>query len=180
MQLYICRHGETEWSLSGKHTGKTDLPLTPNGRAQAAILRKRLQAIEFEKIFTSPKKRALETCEGMGAVVEPLLAEWDYGDYEGQTRQQIGPGWDLFTQGAPGGESPDQVAQRADEFLKMATQYKGKILVFSHGHFSKVLTARFLKQPPEMGKLLSLNVASLSILGHDRGGPVILLWNLEF
>lgn len=177
MELYLYRHGETEWSLSGRHTGKTDIPLTPNGRRQAALLRKGLQGIHFEKIFTSPRKRALETCEGMGAIVDLRLAEWDYGDYEGQTRQQIGPRWDLFTQGAPGGESPQQVVKRVDDFLKMIAQYKGKVAIFSHGHFLKVLMARFLKQPPKMAKLFSLAVASVSILGYDRGEPIIFLWN---
>lgn len=177
MQLYLCRHGETEWALSGKHTGRTDISLTEQGIRQAAALRKRLQPIHFDAVFTSPRQRAVSTCEGMHAIADPNLVEWDYGDYEGLTSAEIGPAWDLFTQGAPGGESPLQVAKRADAFLFKVKQYQGKIAVFSHGHFLRMLAARFLGLAPEMGNLFVVSVASLSILGFEKGRPAIILWN---
>ena len=177
MELYLCRHGETEWTVSGKHTGKTDLPLTAEGERQAAALRERLRGIHIDAVFTSPRKRAKSTCEGMHAVADPLLVEWDYGDYEGLTSAEIGPAWDLFTQGAPGGETPLQVAGRADQFLKTVSRYKGKVAIFSHGHFLRMLAARFLGLAPEMGNLFVLSVASLSILGFEKGRPAIILWN---
>jgi probable phosphoglycerate mutase len=133
--------------------------------------------VKFEKVFTSPLKRAKETAEGMGAEADPLLMEWDYGEYEGLTREEIPKGWDLFRDGAPGGESPQEVAGRADAFLKKIAALQGNVLLFSHGHFLKALTARFLQQNVEMGKHFTLSVASMSILGYERGEPVILLWN---
>lgn len=180
MQLYLCRHGETEWSLSGQHTSKTDLPLTEKGRKEALLLKKRLLDVPFEKIFTSPSKRARETCEGMGALQDPNLEEWDYGEYEGWTSEEIhqkNKSWNLFVDGAPGGESPKEVAVRADLFLKSISQYKARVAVFSHGHFLRVLAARFLGLNPEMGNVFLVSVGSVSILGYDRGQPVIMLWN---
>ncbi len=177
MKLYLCRHGETEWSLSGQHTGKSDLPLTAKGRDEARRLRERLKGVHFERVFTSPLQRAQETCEGMGAIVEPLLSEWDYGDYEGLKREEIPADWELFRDGAPNGESPEQVAKRADEFLKKVAGLKGNGILFSHGHFLRVLAARFLGEDVELGKHLALSVASVSILGYDRKEPVIILWN---
>lgn len=180
MELYLCRHGETEWSRSGKHTGKADVPLTETGKKQALLLRKRLQGVSFEAVLTSPRKRAVDTCEGLGASPEPLLAEWDYGDFEGLTTVQIlatHPDWDLFTQGTPGGESPEQIGKRADQLLQKLAPYRGKIALFSHGHFLRVLAARYLGLPVHDARLFLLSVSSLSILGHERATPAIALWN---
>jgi probable phosphoglycerate mutase len=178
--LYLCRHGETEWSLSGQHTGTTDIPLTEKGREQSRLLQQRLQGVRFEKVFSSPRKRALATCEGLEVTIDPHLAEWNYGDYEGLTSKEISakkPGWNLFKDGAPNGETPEQVRHRADEFLKRISQYKGNIAVFSHGHFLRVLAARFLGLEVDAAKLFLLSVGSCSILGHEREQPVITLWN---
>ena len=128
-QIYLCRHGETEWTLSGQHTGTTDIPLTERGKAQALLLQKRLQKVRFEKVFTSPRKRALATSEDLHAVIDPNLAEWDYGDYEGLTTQEIhqkNPKWNLFTDGAPNGESPAQIGKRADLVLRTLSHTKEK------------------------------------------------------
>ncbi len=179
-KLYLCRHGETEWTLSGQHTGKTDIPLTEKGKRQAIHLRKQIEKISFDAIFCSPKKRALETCGPLKHIIEPQIVEWDYGNYEGKTSEEIhrnDPKWDIFQDGAPSGETIQEVAQRADAFLKRADAYFGNVAVFSHGHFLRVLTARFLGLDPEMGKLFLLSVSSLSILGQDREQPVIILWN---
>lgn len=177
LKLYLCRHGETEWTISGQHTSVTDLSLTKKGQTQAAALHQSLKGILFDAIFSSPRKRCLETCQNLHPKIEPLLAEWDYGQYEGKTSKEIGSGWDLFTQGAPGGETPSDVAKRADLFLEKLTAYSGNVAIFSHGHFLRVLAARFLQQTPAFGKHLSLSVASISILGYEKGGPVICLWN---
>lgn len=180
MELYLCRHGETAWTVSGQHTGVTDIPLTEKGLAQAAALRKRLEKVHFEKVFTSPKKRAMATCEGMHAIVEPLAVECNYGDYEGLTTKEIrekNPTWNLFKDGTPNGESLQELGQRADKLLEKLSQYHGKVALFSHGHFLRALTARYLKLDPEYAKLFLLSVASLSILSHERGNPAIALWN---
>lgn len=179
-QLYLCRHGETEWTLSGQHTGKTDKPLTENGKVQAASLRKRIEKIPFTAVFSSPMKRSTETCSPMQHAVDADLSEWNYGDYEGLTSAQIHklqPGWDLFKDGAPHGESPQEIARRADRFLKKVLDVHGNVAVFSHGHFLRVLAARYLGLEPKMGGLFVISVASLSILGHEQGRPVIRLWN---
>lgn len=179
-EIYLCRHAETEWSLSGQHTGKSDLPLTKRGEWQAASLRKRLEGVHFQKIFTSPAKRAVQTCEGLGAIPEPLAVEWDYGEYEGLTSGQIGekrPRWNLFTDGAPGGETPEQVGRRADLVLKNLLNSKGRVALFSHGHFLRVLAARFLGLRVQEGALFSLSVASLSILRVEKSHPALFLWN---
>lgn len=180
MELYLCRHGETEWTITGQHTGVSDIPLTQKGLVQAAQLRKRLEKVHFEKVFTSPRQRAVVTCQGMNAVVEPLAAEWNYGDYEGITTKQIKetrPDWNLFRDGAPNGENAQQVGARADQLLKKMSHYQGKVAVFSHGHFLRVLAARFLGLAPEFAKMFILSVASVSILSHERGQPAIALWN---
>ncbi|MBU6447192.1 MAG: histidine phosphatase family protein, partial [Verrucomicrobia bacterium] len=143
-------------------------------------LRKRLENIPFEAVFSSPKKRAVQTCGPIQHQLDPNLCEWDYGDYEGKTWteiQQINPGWTIFDQGAPHGESPEQVGQRADAVLHKILTYSGNVALFSHGHFLRVLTARFLGMAPEMGKLFLLSVASISILGFERRQPVMQLWN---
>ena len=179
-KLYLCRHGETEWTLSGKHTGKTDIGLTEKGKAEAAVLRKKIQAVSFDQVFTSPLMRARQTCEGIDAIVDPSVVEWDYGQYEGRTTAEIhkeNPNWNLFYDGAPGGESAEQVGKRADLLLQKARQFSGNVAVFSHGHFLRVLAARFLELDPKMGRLFSLSVASISILGFEKQKPVINLWN---
>lgn len=179
-KLYLCRHGETEWTLSSQHTGRTDIPLTERGKEQAIKLRKRIENIPFDAIFSSPRKRALFTCGPLPHIIDPDLAEWDYGDFEGKTREeirQLNPDWTIFKDGAPGGESVEAIGKRADAFLKKMERYSGNVAIFSHGHFLRVLTARFLGLKPEMGKLFLLSVASLSILGNDRGQPVIELLN---
>lgn len=178
--IYLCRHGETEWSLSGKHTGRTDLPLTQKGQVQAAQLRQRLKKLSFDHIFTSPRQRAKATCEGMGAIEEPLAVELDYGDYEGLTRPEIlskASQWDPFTQGGPHGETPAQVGKRADLLLQKFLSLKGNTLLFSHGHFLRIFTARYLGLPVEAACYFLLSVASLSILGRERDHRAIVLWN---
>lgn len=179
-QIYLCRHGETEWSLSGQHTSATDLPLTKRGEEQALLLRKRLEDVRFEKVFTSPLKRAMETCKGLGGVADEDLVEWKYGDYEGLTTKEIcgkEPEWDLFAEGAPNGESPKEVAKRADRFLKKVSGCKGNVAVFSHGHFLRVLATRFLSWDVDKARSFLVSTASVSILGYERRQPVVILWN---
>ena len=185
--VYLARHGETAWSLSGQHTGLTDLPLTPNGERNARRLGERLKGMTFSKVFTSPLQRAARTCElaGFGTVaeVDPDLAEWDYGQYEGLRSAEIlarRPDWQLFRDGAPGGESPAQIGQRADRVVQRIRSIPGDVLLFSSGHFIRVLAARWLGlDPGSAGKYLLLSTASLSALGyeHDLSQPVIRLWN---
>ena len=184
LQIFLCRHGETEWTLSGRHTSFTDIPLTEKGKMQAVLLGKRLQGVTFHRIICSPMHRAVETCElsvpHHRKILEPNAMEWNYGSYEGLTRQQIlekSRHWNLFDDGAPDGESPDEVAARADYFLRSLHKEKGIIAIFSHGHFSRVLAARWLGLPAEEAKSFALGVASLSILGFEREQHVIQLWN---
>jgi broad specificity phosphatase PhoE len=185
-QVYLARHGETAWSLSGQHTGTTDLPLTPRGEENARRLGKRLQGQEFAKVFTSPLQRAKRTCElaGFGAVAEtdPDLVEWNYGEYEGLTTAQIlarQPGWQLFRDGCPGGESPNQAAARADRVVSRLRGIKGDVLLFSSGHLMRMLATRWLALEPADGRCFLLGTGSLSILGyeHNLAEPVIRLWN---
>lgn len=179
-QIYLCRHGETEWTLAGKHTGRTDIPLTEKGKAQAKLLRQRIQSIPFTKIYTSPKKRAKETALGLEAEEDPNLVEWDYGDYEGLKTDEIikkDPNWNLFVKKAPNGETIADVAQRADTFLAKVQKIEGDIAVFSHGHFLRVLVARYLGLEPEDGKMFLISVASLGILGEEHNMPAVALWN---
>jgi broad specificity phosphatase PhoE len=185
--LYLVRHGETEWSLSGQHTGLTDLPLTGGGEEQARRLEPRLTATSFNKVLSSPLQRAMRTCElsGYGSAVEadPDLIEWNYGDYEGKTRPQIlarRPDWLIFRDGCPNGESPKDVGNRADSVLSRIREVKGNVLVFSSGHFLRVLMARWLGLEPSGGRYFKLGTATLSILGYDhnnRAEPVIRLSN---
>jgi probable phosphoglycerate mutase len=185
-RIYLARHGETEWSLSGQHTGLTDLPLTQNGRDNAHRLGVRLHGLRFAKVFTSPLQRAATTCElaGFGPVAEPEpnLVEWNYGDYEGLRRQQIferQPGWQIFRNGCPGGESPGQVAARADQIIRKVREIEGDVLIFSSGHFLRMFTVRWLGLDAMAGNCFILSTASLSILsyGHDLTEPTIQLWN---
>jgi len=184
--VYVARHGNTAWTLSGQHTGLTDLPLTPDGERNAQRLGERLKGLTFTRVFTSPLQRASRTCElaGFGAVaeVDPDLVEWDYGKYEGLTAAQIlrdRPNWQLFRDGAPGGESPEQVGARADRVIERMRSIAGDVLLFSSGHFMRVLAARWLALNPDGGRYFLLNPASLSALGyeHNLTSPVIRLWN---
>jgi broad specificity phosphatase PhoE len=185
--VYLARHGETAWSLSGQHTGLTDLPLTPNGERNARRLGERLKGMTFSNVFTSPLQRAARTCElaGFGIVAEPDLdlVEWDYGQYEGLRSAEIlakRPDWQLFRDGAPGGESPAQVAERADRMVQRVRTIPGDVLLFSSGHFIRVLAARWLGlDPGSAGKYFLLSTASLSAVGyeHNLSEPVIRLWN---
>jgi broad specificity phosphatase PhoE len=185
-KLYLVRHGETAWSKTGQHTGRTDLELTPQGRLDATQLGLRLQDVTFDRVFTSPLQRAKVTCElcGLGprATVMPELLEWDYGAYEGRTSAQIRaerPDWDLFTQGCPGGESVADISSRADAALKDITALEGTVVVFSSGHILRVLTARWLGCTADFGRYLGLDPASLSLLGFEHGhrDPIIRQWN---
>lgn len=185
--LYVARHGETAWSLSGQHTGLTDLPLTPNGERNARRLGERLKGMSFAKVFTSPLQRAARTCELAGfddvAETDPDLVEWNYGQYEGLCSAEIlaeRPDWQLFRDGCPGGESPAQVGERADRVVQRVRTVPGNVLLFSSGHFIRVLAARWLALGPEpAGRYFLLTTASLSALGyeHKLSQPVIRLWN---
>ena len=184
--VYLARHGETAWSLSGRHTGRTDIPLTERGEDNARRLRVRLEGIKFTEVLVSPLKRARRTCElaGFGAVasVNPDLMEWNYGDYEGQLTPDIlreRPGWYLFRDGCPGGESLAEVGARADRVIARLRTEGGRILLFGHGHFSRVLAVRWIGLTSEDGRHLLLSTASLSIVGyeHTLDDPAIILWN---
>jgi len=185
--VYLARHGETAWSLSGQHTGLTDLPLTEQGERNARRLAARLSGFSFAKVFTSPLQRAARTCElagfGARAEVDRDLVEWDYGRYEGRTRDDIlreNPRWELFRDGCPGGETPAQIAARADRGVQRVRAIPGNVLLFSSGHFLRVLTARWLGRELEWADShFFLGTASLSALGyeHNLSQPVIRLWN---
>jgi len=186
-QICLVRHGETKWSLSGQHTGRTDLPLTERGEQRARNLGPVLQRMSFTHVLTSPLQRARRTCElaGLGAVakVEPNLHEWDYGDYEGRTTADIHgqrPGWEVYRDGCPAGESADQVSRRADEIVSNLRTLDGTIAIFSHGQFLRALAVRWIGLSIGEGRHLSLNTASVSILGFEHNNadtPAILLWN---
>jgi probable phosphoglycerate mutase len=182
LEIVIVRHGETEWSAALKHTSRTDVPLTPAGRRRAASLASALPA-DHSIGLCSPLRRARETCELAGfqdPVIEENLREWDYGEYEGLTTEEIHtrrPGWDLWRDGCPGGESPDQVGARADLVLERLRAVGGTALVFAHGHILRVLTARWLGMPPGEGARFALAAGSLGVLGHERETEVIERWN---
>ena len=184
--IYLARHGETAWSLSGQHTGLTDLPLTPRGECNARRLGKRLAGLEFVKVFTSPLQRASRTCElagfGPRAEVERDLEEWHYGESEGLRTADIHvkrPDWEPFRDGFPGGESFDQVGARADRVVERVRSVDGAVLLFSSGHFLRILAARWLGLKPEGGRYFLLGTASLSTLTfeHNLSEPAIGLWN---
>ena len=186
-RIYLIRHGETEWSLASRHTGRTDIPLTEQGEQDARKLGERLRDLRFSQVFTSPRQRARRTCELAGldpvAKIEPDLAEWDYGDYEGQHSVDIGqgrPDWILFRDGCPGGEMPAQVSDRADRLITRLRALDGNIALFSHGHFGCVLAARWIGLPVIEGQHFLLGTASLSLLGYEPSHPevpLIELWN---
>ena len=186
-RLYLIRHGETAWSLSGQHTGRTDIPLNEKGEQDARKLAERLRAVRFSRVFTSPLQRARRTCElaGLGDVteIEPDLVEWDYGDYEGQfsidTRKRR-PDWNLYRDGGPGGESPAQVSERADRLIARFRTLVGNIAIFSHAQLGRVLATRWIGLPVEQAQHFVLSTASLSILGYEHNlaeESAILLWN---
>jgi probable phosphoglycerate mutase len=184
--VYLARHGETEWSLSGQHTGLTDLPLTSHGEELAKKLAPRLAGMSFAKVFTSPLQRARRTCElaGFGAAAEimPDLVEWNYGDYEGVKTSEIHkarPDWDLFKHGCPGGESVDQVAARATRVVEKLRAVDGDVLCFSSGHILRALAACWLGLGAAGGRYFVLGTTTLSALGYEHGldEPIIKLWN---
>jgi broad specificity phosphatase PhoE len=187
LQIYFIRHGETAWSLSGRHTGRTDLPLTPHGEAMARDLATTLKGIAFSLVLTSPRLRARATCElaGLGATAqtEPNLAEWDYGDYEGLRTAEIRklhPEWDIWNDGCPGGETPAGVSERADHLIARLRDLGGKVVLFSHGQFGRVLAARWIGLPVKQGQHFAIDPASISILSFETDHPhrqVISLWN---
>lgn len=186
-ELWLVRHGETEWSLSGAHTGRTDIPLTAAGRERAAAVGRYLAGRKFAGVLVSPLGRARETCRLAGyenAQIDPGLSEWDYGDYEGRTTAQIQakrPGWSLWSDGVPNGETAAQVAARADGVIAhaLAVAGEGDVALFAHGHILRVLAARWLGLPPEDGRLFALGTAAVSTLGYERETRVITRWNLS-
>jgi len=181
-KIFIARHGQTEWSKSGRHTSTTDLSLTLDGEMQAEQLADRLRRESFSQIFCSPLKRALQTADALGEkyTIEEDLQEWNYGEYEGLTTEQIrkaSPHWNIFDYPTPGGESAQQVQERAKRFLQKIAKCEGNILLFSHGHFSRALAATWIGAHPSFGKHLQLATASLSILFREHLQPTIFLWN---
>lgn len=183
-KVYLFRHGETEWSLNGQHTGVTDIPLTENGRRAARLLRPILAQESFTLVLTSPLQRARETCElaglGQAANVEPDLIEWNYGEYEGLKTEQIRltrPGWSVFRDGCPGGESPEQVGARADRVLTKIRATEGNIALFAHGHILRVLASRWINLSPKYGEHFLLHTATLNVLGYYRESPAFKIWN---
>ena len=183
-KVYLLRHGETEWSLNGRHTGVTDIPLTENGRKLARQLRPILAREKFVMVLTSPLQRARETCElaGLGtlASVDRDLMEWNYGEYEGLTTEQIRqtrPDWSVFRDGCPGGESPLQVSVRADRIVSRVRTVDGNVALFSHGHILRVLAARWINLSASYGENFLLDTATLNVLGYYRESPVFKIWN---
>jgi broad specificity phosphatase PhoE len=185
-RVTLVRHGETEWSASGQHTGRTDIPLTETGERRARGLKERLKGLRFDRAFTSPLQRARRTCElagfGESAKVDPDLLEWNYGDYEGRKTNDIlkeRPGWRLFRDGCPNGEQPADVGARADRVIARLRERDDSAILFSSGHILRVLAARWLGLAPSEGRLFMLGTASVSVLGyeHDKSEPAVQLWN---
>ncbi len=182
--VVLVRHGETEWTRSGQHTGRVDIALTDRGRADAERLRDRLAPMSFARVLVSPLARARETCAlaGLGPRAEERveLMEWDYGQYEGQTSPQIlaaRPDWSLWRDGCPGGETATEVGARVDRLLTEVAKVEGNLALFAHGHLLRVLAARWMELPPEGGARLALSTSSLSVLGVERGNRVVWTWN---
>jgi broad specificity phosphatase PhoE len=184
--VYIVRHGETTWSLTGRHTGLTDILLTHRGEREALLIGERLKGLRFPHVFTSPLQRAARTCELAGfaaaAKADADLVEWNYGDYEGRRTDDIHlerPGWQLFRDGCPGGESVAAIGVRADRVISRLRAIHGEILVFSHAHFGRVLTARWLGLDPSAGRLFVFDTGAISVLGyeHNLAEPAIHVWN---
>ena len=184
-RVHLIRHGETEWSLSGQHTGTTDIPLTEKGRQVAILWKPVLQEEKFALVLTSPLRRARETCElaGLGdrAQIDPDLIEWNYGEYEGLTPQQIHatrPGWMIFTDGSPGGESPEQVESRIDRVIDKVRATDGHVALFSHGHLLRAFAARWIGLRASDGRRFLLDTATLCVMSYYRGIPAIKRWNV--
>ena len=184
MELWLARHGETEWSLSKQHTGSTDIPLTPNGEEQARALGSRLRDVEFTRVLSSPRQRARHTAElaGLGdrLEIDEDLVEFDYGEYEGVTTAQIhetSPDWELWRDGCPAGESSAEVAARADRVIERIGRGEGRTVVFGHGHMSRALSARWLGWDVAVARQLTMHTATLSVIGTEHGFPAIQLWN---
>jgi probable phosphoglycerate mutase len=187
VSVTLVRHGETAWSASGRHTGRTDVSLSPEGERKARGLGERLKGFTFDRVFASPLQRAARTCElagfGDAAKVDPDLLEWDYGDYEGRKTSEIlseRPGWLLFRDGCPNGEQPADVGRRADRIIARLRAADDRAIVFSSGHFLRVLAARWLGLAPSEGRLFKLDTASVSVLAYEHGSdeePAIALWN---
>ncbi len=182
--VVLVRHGETAWSLSGQHTGITDIPLTPAGEEAARRLAPLLRSQSFGQVFTSPLQRARRTCELAGfadqARLDSDLIEWNYGAYEGITSEQIhaeAPAWQVFSDGCPDGESPEQVGARVDRLLQRLREGTGPSLLFAHGHLLRVLVARWIDLPPGEGRRFLLDTATLNVLSHYRGTPALQCWN---
>jgi probable phosphoglycerate mutase len=181
-ELWLMRHGETEWSLSGAHTSRTDLPLTPDGERRAQTLKRLLAGRSFELVLSSPMRRAVDTAHLAGYEPELTddLREWDYGEYEGLTTAQIqktAPGWTIWEGTPPGGETIEQVSARADRVIARAASVQGDVAIFWHGHMLRVLTARWLGLEPRAGRFFGLSTGTLSTLGFERDTRVIQLWN---
>jgi broad specificity phosphatase PhoE len=183
-RVVLVRHGETEWSRDGRHTGRTDIPLTEQGREDARRLAVALQGWQFARVLVSPLQRAVETCAlaglGEGAELRPELMEWDYGDYEGLTYAEIRasrPDWNLWRDGCPGGEMPEDVGRRVDPLVAELRDAGADIALFAHGHVLRVLGSRWIDQPPAQGAHLGLSTASVSLLGNEREAPTIHRWN---
>ena len=183
-ELYLVRHGETEWARDGRHTGRTDVPLTAHGRHQAELVGRYLGGPPFALVLTSPLARAVETCRlaGLGGVAleRDDLREWDYGEYEGRTTSEIReerPGWTLWEDGVPGGETVEEVGARTDAVIAGAREAGGDVALFAHGHVLRILAARWLGLPARDGALLALDPATVSILGYEREQSVVRLWN---
>jgi probable phosphoglycerate mutase len=187
VSVFVIRHGETAWSLSGQHTGTTDIPLTDNGRRLAERLRPVLAKEVFARVFVSPLQRARETCElaglGNSAVTDAGLVEWNYGRYEGLTPNQIhegAPGWLIFRDGCPGGESPEEIGARVDQVIARSRKVEGDVALFAHGHVLRVLAARWIGLPPGAGQHFLLDTGTLCVLGYYREVPAIRVWNGPF
>jgi len=185
-ELWLVRHGETEWSRSGAHTGRTDIPLTAAGQQNAAAMGRLLGGRRFALVLTSPLERARETCRlagyGAEAQIDPNLIEWDYGDFEGRTTPEIQkdvPGWSLWVSGVPHGETVEQVGARAEAVIERALQAEGDVALFAHGHVLRILTARWLGLAADAGRLFALGTASMGTLGYERTTRVITRWNLS-
>jgi broad specificity phosphatase PhoE len=184
MEIVLVRHGQTEWSVSGRHTSRTDLPLTDEGRRRAEALASVFRGTEFSLVLSSPLRRARETAElaGLGndMAMDEDLHEWDYGDYEGLTTAEIReqrPNWSLWRDGCPGGESPDQVSARADRVLSLLRKQDGDCAVFAHGHILRVIGARWVGEPASFGSRLALSAGAVSRVGYERETAVMRLWN---
>ena len=181
-KLWLVRHGETAWSLSGQHTSRTDLPLTAEGERRATELAKRLRGKMFALVLSSPMKRALETAQlaGFAPEIDQNLREWDYGEYEGLRTpeiQKLDPGWTIWTRTPKGGETAEQVGARADQVIGRAMEANGAVAIFGHGHLLRVLAARWLGIEPQGGRYFALSTGSVNVLGEERKNRVIRLWN---